>query len=622
MRRRFNAKERVALFLASGGKCESCGVELERSWHADHVNPYSRGGPTDVINGAALCPPCNQQKGNKIMTDRRNEWQDEAVAAFEGSSNDFLVTACPGSGKTMMGLKAASRGLKSGQFNRIIVVVPLRHVKNQWASTASAIGLDLQENFENADGNLVRDSHGVVTTYQQIASFPDLWRKIAKERKTLVIFDEIHHAADDENSSWGPALKSAFENVTRRLLLSGTPFRTNGIAIPYVQYDSSGFSISDSKMGYGKAVFEEIVRDVSFLCHGGSGEWLSRNRRGEADSASVSEQDKSKLLTAFYDPQGQWIRSIFKDANDELTDKREEFARAQGLVVASSRWHVKEYVKILEDICGEKVAYVISDDEANRDTSRIINDFKEGDARWIVANHIISEGVDIPNLTVGVFAGKVMTELYFQQFIGRFVRLTDPDVTSRIFIPSVKPLTEYAERIEDDIAVALQEREEEVRQRVRNEQLEFEIPDIQVLDSSKARLENITKGGAVTHADRLAEAEKARMAPNWPASQRKMALEVVAQIMDALQSMPAASSTASEPVVPEPRRASADDLRRVLKKRVNALVAELAQQSEDHKRIHSGLNTTFGDKLANASVATLEGRLLRLQDLRERRNGR
>jgi superfamily II DNA or RNA helicase len=556
------------------------------------------------------------------MTDPRNKWQDEAVSVFEQTSNDFLVTACPGSGKTMMGLKAASRGLKSGQFNRIIVVVTLRHLKNQWATCASAMGLDLQENFENADGNLVRDSHGVVTTYQQIASFPDLWRKIASERQTLVIFDEIHHAADDDHSSWGPAIKHAFENVDCRLLLSGTPFRTNGLAIPYVQYDSSGFSISDSKMGYGQAVREGIVRDVSFLCHGGSGEWLSRDRRGEADSASVTEQDKSKLLTALYDPQGQWIRSILQAANDELTDKRDEFPRAQGLVVASSRGHVKEYAKILADICGEAVPYVISDDEVNRDTSRIINDFKEGDARWIVANHIISEGVDIPNLTVGVYASKVMTELYFQQFIGRFVRLTDPDVTSRIFIPSVTPLTEYAARIEDDIAVALKEREEEVRQRVRNEQLEFEIPDIQVLDSSKARLENITKGGSVTHADRLAEAEKARMGPNWPGAHRKMALEDVAQIMDALQPVHGSGFTAPVPVAPEPRRESVDDLRRVLKKRVNALVAELAQQSDDHKRIHSGLNTTFRDKLAHASVATLEGRLQRLLAMKEHRNGR
>ena len=163
MARTFNASDRSALYIAADGKCESCGDELQLGWHADHVHPYSRGGPTDVINGAALCPPCNQQKGNKIMTDRRNQWQDEAVATFEGSRNDFLVTACPGSGKTMMGLKAASRGLKSGQFNRIIVVVPLRHVKNQWAASASAMGLDLQENFENADGSNYLSANSILS---------------------------------------------------------------------------------------------------------------------------------------------------------------------------------------------------------------------------------------------------------------------------------------------------------------------------------------------------------------------------------------------------------------------------------------------------------------------------
>jgi 5-methylcytosine-specific restriction endonuclease McrA len=62
-RRRFNAWERAALYAAAGGLCESCGRPLPQAWHADHHRAYSKGGPTDVVNGSAKCPGCNLSKG-------------------------------------------------------------------------------------------------------------------------------------------------------------------------------------------------------------------------------------------------------------------------------------------------------------------------------------------------------------------------------------------------------------------------------------------------------------------------------------------------------------------------------------------------------------------------------
>src|SRR5690606_41886026 len=64
-RRRFNTAARVAMYLASGGRCSNCGTELEPGWHGDHITPWSRGGATDSINGQALCPSCNLRKGDK-----------------------------------------------------------------------------------------------------------------------------------------------------------------------------------------------------------------------------------------------------------------------------------------------------------------------------------------------------------------------------------------------------------------------------------------------------------------------------------------------------------------------------------------------------------------------------
>jgi hypothetical protein len=64
-RRRFGRRERAALLLAAAGCCAECGEPLDADFHADHREPWARGGRTDVINGQALCPPCNRRKSDK-----------------------------------------------------------------------------------------------------------------------------------------------------------------------------------------------------------------------------------------------------------------------------------------------------------------------------------------------------------------------------------------------------------------------------------------------------------------------------------------------------------------------------------------------------------------------------
>lgn len=63
--RRFSGRQRVALYLAAQGRCADCRVELAPSWHADHVDPHTAGGPTRAANGQALCPACNLRKGDR-----------------------------------------------------------------------------------------------------------------------------------------------------------------------------------------------------------------------------------------------------------------------------------------------------------------------------------------------------------------------------------------------------------------------------------------------------------------------------------------------------------------------------------------------------------------------------
>jgi hypothetical protein len=88
---------------------------------------------------------------------------------------------------------------------------------------------------------------------------------------------------------------------------------------------------------------------------------------------------------------------------------------------------------------------VLSDDKT---ASRKISAFASSGERWMVAVRMVSEGVDIPRLAVGVYTTSVSTALFFAQAVGRFVRARQRGETASVFLPSVPILLSYAAELE------------------------------------------------------------------------------------------------------------------------------------------------------------------------------
>ncbi len=61
---------------------------------------------------------------------------------------------------------------------------------------------------------------------------------------------------------------------------------------------------------------------------------------------------------------------------------------------------------------------------------------------------MVSEGVDVPRLAVGVYATSISTPLFFAQAVGRFVRARAKGETASIFVPSVPHLLGFASEME------------------------------------------------------------------------------------------------------------------------------------------------------------------------------
>ena len=377
-------------------------------------------------------------------------WQEQAVAAYRTADpRDFLTVATPGAGKTTFALRVAADLLERRVVQALTVVAPTEHLKRQWAEAAHKVGIALDPEFRNAHGAAGRDFTGVAVTYAQVAAQPALHRRRTETRPTLVILDEIHHAGDSR--SWGEATRDSFEPATRRLALTGTPFRSDVHPIPFVTYgpdpDGSLRSLADHAYGYGEALRDGVVRPVMFLAYTGSMRW--RTRAGDEVQAALGEP-MTKDLTAqawrtALDAKGEWIPAVLDAADRRLSEVRRHVADAGGLVIATDHMSARAYARILHAVSGEEPVVVLSDDPG---ASARIQEFADSDQRWLVAVRMVSEGVDIPRLSVGVYATSTSTPLFFAQAVGRFVRARRRGETASVFLPSVPILLQLAAEME------------------------------------------------------------------------------------------------------------------------------------------------------------------------------
>ncbi|BBX34481.1 DNA or RNA helicase of superfamily protein II [Mycolicibacterium mageritense DSM 44476 = CIP 104973] len=377
-------------------------------------------------------------------------WQRKALVKYlTAKPRDYLAVATPGAGKTTFALRIAAELLNDRTVDAVTVVVPTEHLKIQWAQSAARNGIALDPKFSNSDSQTSSEYHGVVVTYAQVASHPTRHRVRTENRKTLVIFDEIHHGGDSK--SWGDAMREAFDDATRRLALTGTPFRSDDSPIPFVNYepDESGFqrSKADHVYGYADALADGVVRPVVFLAYSGEARW--RDSAGEEHAARLGEpltaEQTARAWRTALNPAGEWMPAVIAAADKRLQQKRQHVPDAGGMIIATNQTTARAYADLLTKITGEAPTVVLSDDPGASDR---ISQFSAGTSRWLVAVRMVSEGVDVPRLSVGVYATSASTPLFFAQAIGRFVRSRRAGETASIFLPSVPNLLLLASEME------------------------------------------------------------------------------------------------------------------------------------------------------------------------------
>ena len=414
-------------------------------------------------------------------------WQADALDLVRdlitAHETDISVAAGVGSGKTYFASRVCEFALTAGHVEQIIVVTINRRCQRQWFRTLKQLNLPLKlakgGNKSLKDG-LPPDVIGYITTYASMGSFPDLHSAYCGAQRTFVVFDEVHHLNEDDQTQWGKQAKTAFDSASFRLCLSGTFFSSTGAPIPFARMQPRDGSNAifeydpHVRYSYGESVADGICRRIVFKPWDGPIEYKREDDthfRTSTFADDIDPRDIGLRLWSACQPKGlrqqpnEMLEEMLFQAHRRLMDLRAAgHERAGGLIVCNEKLQARQIHAIIERISGHKAALVLDDEPGSEQT---IDSFATGFMPWMVAIRMVTEGVDIPRLRVGVYASNVVQRLTFVQFIGRFVRWFKGDTNQKpdsagesyVFFPGDARLRETASAIEQEMREAIDLRE-------------------------------------------------------------------------------------------------------------------------------------------------------------------
>jgi superfamily II DNA or RNA helicase len=365
------------------------------------------------------------------------EWQKSAFQACMSRleyAKTLLVEACPGAGKSMFAAWMTTELLLQNRIERVIYVSPSAKLREQIVDDFKAWGIHLKENsyIESRKREL-----GVSVTYSHLTtnvkegkntySAADAHDHCCREMRTLVIVDEIHHAGDCDvdPKAWAKEAKKAFKNAAWVLCLSGTPWREDGLKIPFFDYNPENQRITSYKYDLTSAIRDGVCRIPVFHTHDAKDVEISQGFDSPQSVPLLSQankKDANQCYSLIVNNDDDIFLEIFIRANRKLnairTNSKHNFPNAGGLIVAPDINRAEEYAQLLFRMGIH--AEVVHGEADN--PKEIIEKFKKGTSSWLISVQMVSEGVDIPRLALCVYASTVKTSVRFLQVVGRIIR--------------------------------------------------------------------------------------------------------------------------------------------------------------------------------------------------------
>jgi superfamily II DNA or RNA helicase len=452
IRRTFNPGERKAIRRLFGATCAECGAEAQDG-HADHVQPFAAGGPTDLGNAQWLCAPCNLAKGAATPTAPKRgfarfvmpkpdasgfklrRWQRRFLARFRAAvatgRTSFFLGAGVGSGKTIAALIAFLRS----DFDLLVVITPKTGIRGSWQEDAAKLGITLQTVVAGStfDGTSYRIPHGYVLTTQMLPSVINDLRIRCAHLRVLVVVDEAHHFG--EGQAWTDSADAALGRAAFRLSMSGTPFRTDERRIAGLTYQREGavgVANPDFAHSYEDAFADGLVAPVVCRFIGGSVEKRLTDGRGftydfaDGDySGRTGKPDRERMavrLRLAATESLDYQKAAFREADRALEEYRRDGRPWGGLIVCATIPQAQAVHAYIARELRQPALLLVEHADTEEGVARFNAD---PSLRWVVSITKVSEGISIPRLRVALMLSHVTARQTLEQIRGRLARLLD-----------------------------------------------------------------------------------------------------------------------------------------------------------------------------------------------------
>lgn len=407
-------------------------------------------------------------------------WQAEALDAWEAQDRKGAVEAVTGTGKTMVGLAAAFDELRKG--GRVLVVVPSKELHNQWYANAVKYlpGFDVGLLGDGCFDTLA-SSHVVIAVVNSARIYDT-----APPRECLLIADECHRYGSAQNS------KALDQRFPRRLGLSATYARSDDAhqtaLDPY-------FSGPCFRMDYKRAVADDVTAHFKVALIGVDFDPGERQLYDEVNS--VANKARKWLVEQAgipAEPFGEFMRHVSglsEGGGGEATWKArrflQAFAQRRGILAETPRKteallsltpaiHAADRVICFTQTiqAAEAAAAILRSagimagaihaDLPAEDRTGLLDRFKEGGLKVIVAPQVLDEGVDVPAADLAIILGASKTKRQMIQRMGRVLRRKEDHRLARFAVLYVEETSEDPARgAHEDFLEEITEVADEVR---------------------------------------------------------------------------------------------------------------------------------------------------------------
>lgn len=348
-------------------------------------------------------------------------YQQEALVAWRRAALRGVVVLPTGAGKTAVALEAISRTERS-----TLVVVPTLALLKQWYSVLSdAFGDSVQIGL--LGGGYHEITPLTVTTYDSAYIHAERYGN----RFALVVYDEVHHLPADKYAVIPKMLLAPYS-----LGLTATPERPDGghgllpELVGGICYRRSPEDLAGTYL----APYELIRIPI---------ELTAQERFEYAQADAVYKDFLQKHHLSMRSPE-DWQRFILVAATSHsggreallAARRRREIqagAMRKGVTLESllrRHWSDKciIFTKSVEEVYAMSKKFLlpgITYETPARERKEILDRFREGHYRSIIASDVLNEGVDVPDANVAIILAGSASHREYVQRLGRILRPKD-----------------------------------------------------------------------------------------------------------------------------------------------------------------------------------------------------